>query len=294
MTQTALPSMRQSDYEGMKIPHPSLPEQTRIVSFLDNKCGKIDEAIARQKAAIEKLDEYRKAVITKAVTRGVRGEREVKESGENWIPEIPVDWSIQPMKSVFRFGKGLSITKANLVDVGFPVISYGQIHAKYCKGTTVTYDLLRYVTKDYIDDSSAVYKNDFIFADTSEDLDGCGNCIYIDTDCPIYGGYHTIIARSLRSCDNKYLAYLFKTDIWRMQIRERLTEVKLFSISQKVLRDTKILIPSESEQSEIVAFLDAKCASIESMKTRHEEIIKKLEEYKKSLIFNAVTGKIEC
>lgn len=273
---------------------PPLSEQSRIAVFLDERCGKIDEAITKHKALIEKLDEYRKAVITKAVTKGMRGERKMKESGVVWIKEIPSDWTYKPLKAIFTFGKGLSITKANLVEKGFPVISYGQVHAKYNSGVSVCDELIRYVSKEDICEASLVNKNDLIFADTSEDLEGCGNCVYVDTDYPIYGGYHTIVLNSRSKQNNKFIAYLVKTDDWRFQLRRQLTEVKLYSVSQKVLKDTTVILPTPTEQQEIVAYLDEKCAAIDAAKEHHAQLITKLEEYKKSLIYNAVTGKIEC
>ena len=276
------------------IPVPSPMEQSRIATFLDERCAKIDEAIARHDALIKKLDDYRKAVITEAVTKGVRGKREMKESGVVWIKEIPSDWTYKPLKAIFTFGKGLSITKANLVEKGFPVISYGQVHAKYNSGVSVCDELIRYVSKDDICESSLVKKNDLIFADTSEDLEGCGNCVYVDTDYPIYGGYHTIVLNSRFEQSNKFIAYLVKTDDWRFQLRRQLTEVKLYSVSQKVLKDTTVILPPLTEQQEIVAYLDEKCAAIDAAKERHSQLMAKLEEYKKSLIYYAVTGKIEC
>lgn len=278
----------------MYIPVPSPAEQSRIATFLDERCAKIDEAIARHDALIKKLDDYRKAVITEAVTKGVRGKRGMKESGVVWIKEIPSDWTYKPLKAIFTFGKGLSITKANLVEKGFPVISYGQVHAKYNSGVSVCDELIRYVSKDDICESSLVKKNDLIFADTSEDLEGCGNCVYIDTDYPIYGGYHTIVLNSRSEQSNKFIAYLVKTDDWRFQLRRQLTEVKLYSVSQKVLKNTTVILPTPAEQQEIVAYLDEKCAAIDAAKEHHAQLMAKLEEYKKSLIYYAVTGKIEC
>ena len=279
---------------SLRCQFPPIDVQSRIVSYLDDRCAKIDEAIERHDTLIKKLDEYRKAVITEAVTKGVRGKREMKESGVVWIKEIPFDWTYKPLKAIFTFGKGLSITKANLVEKGFPVISYGQVHAKYNSGVSVCDELIRYVSKDDICESSLVKNNDLIFADTSEDLEGCGNCVYVNTDYPIYGGYHTIVLNSRFEQSNKFIAYLVKTDDWRFQLRRQLTEVKLYSVSQKVLKDTTVILPPLMEQQEIVAYLDEKCAAIDAAKERHAQLMAKLEEYKKSLIYYAVTGKIEC
>lgn len=198
-------------------------------------------------------------------------------------------WSEVPLKFLYSIGKGLSITKANLIESGFPVISYGQVHAKDNQGTTVNPKHIRFVGKEDIDESSLVYKNGFIFADTSEDLDGCGNAVFIDTDNPIYAGYHTVVLNAKDGSDKKYFAYLFRTDEWRYQIRRQLTDVKLYSISQKVLKDTKVLFPPLHEQSRIAAFLDERCAKIDEAVARHKTLIEKLDEYRKAVITKAVT-----
>lgn len=123
--------------------------------------------------------------------------QEMKDSGIPWIGEIPADWELKNIKALFSFGKGLPITKDNLCDSGVPVISYGQIHSKRNSGTHIVKDLIRYVSEEYINSNpdSFAHQGDFIFADTSEDLDGCGNCAYVDVDIPIFAGYHTIILR---------------------------------------------------------------------------------------------------
>lgn len=213
--------------------------------------------------------------------------RKMKESGASWIGKIPENWNIVPLKSKFNFGKGLSITKANLVETGHPVISYGQIHSKKCDGVHITNDLIRYVDDTYLDfPQSLVHSGGFIFADTSEDIDGCGNAIYKEDNTELFAGYHTIVLNPNSPENNKYLAYLFRTNVWRHQIREQLTEVKLYSISQKVLKETSILIPPLSEQHAIVAYLDEKCAAIDESIQKRKEIIEKLEDYKRATIIH--------
>ena len=219
----------------------------------------------------------------------------MKNSGVEWIGEIPDGWEVTPLKKLFSFGKGLPITKENLVEKGLPVISYGQIHSKSNTGTKLQSELLRYVSNSYLDSNpnSLVHSGDFIFADTSEDLEGCGNCCYIDNEIKLFAGYHTIILQSKISKDNKYLAYLFKTDEWRKQLREKLVEVKLYSITQKALKSTSVILPPKSTQQRIASYLDKKCSKIEETIQRQQQVIEKLKAYKQSLITEAVTGKIK-
>ena len=206
-------------------------------------------------------------------------ERKLKDSGIPWIGEIPGHWESGRFKSRFSTRKGLSITKADLTESGIPVISYGQIHSKHNNGTTVTEDIIKYVPQTYLqsDSNALVDKGDFIFADTSEDISGCGNCAYIDCDGEIFGGYHTIIASG--SGNNKYFSYLFLTDAWRSQIRCNVTGIKVFSISQAILANTRLIVPSIAEQEAIAAYLDKKCGEIDELIGVEQQMIFDLESY---------------
>lgn len=215
--------------------------------------------------------------------------REMKDSGVEWIKEIPSTWEIVPLKSLFSFGKGLPITKDNLEDTGIPVISYGQIHAKWNSGVTTHRELLRFVNESYLETNpqSLVRQGDLIMADTSEDREGCGNCAYIDTNETLFAGYHTIILRSIGETDNKYLAYLFLTDPWRSQIRKAVSGVKLFSVSRCILGSVSVIVPDNAD--EIVAYLDDKCAQVNALIANVQAQIEKLKTYKQSVITEVVT-----
>lgn len=181
-----------------------------------------------------------------------------------------------------------------MVEDGLPVVSYGQIHAKYNTRTHLSNDLIRYVPLSYAkgNDSCIVNPNEFIVADTSEDLEGCGNMVFNDSDNRIYAGYHTVIIRQLKYDYPKYLAYLFTSQTWRKQIRSLVNSVKVYSITQSILKRTEILQPSESEQKEIVAYLDKRTKSIDTAIGERTEMIKLLQERKQILINDVVTGKV--
>ena len=216
--------------------------------------------------------------------------RQMKDSGVEWIGEIPQDWAISNIKSKFVFGKGLPITKDNLVSKGSPVISYGQIHSKSNPGTKVTSDLIRYVNEsEWTSYKNAVAtRGNFVFADTSEDYAGCGNCTYIDTDEKIFAGYHTILLKS-KDIDNKYYAYLFLTDGWRKQIREKCAGVKLFSITQRNLKSAIIINPPFDEQQKIADYLDKKCTEIDNAISKTTASIEEYKKLKQAIITKAVT-----
>ena len=281
------------EFRAIEVPLPSLGEQKKIVEFLDEKMNNVDMLIGNVQKQIEKLKAYKQSLITEVVTKGLDSTVPMKDSGVNWVEKVPSTWNVVPLKSIFSFGKGLPITKENLVDDGIPVISYGQIHAKWNTGVTTHERLLRYVDEAYLESnkSALVKKGDLIMADTSEDRDGCGNCAYIDTDETLFAGYHTIILNALNSEDNKYFAYLFLTDHWRSQIRKAVSGVKLFSISRRILGGVSVLVPDNTE--DIVAYLDGKCSQIDRLIAIKQAKIEKLEQYKRSLIYEYVTGKKE-
>lgn len=217
--------------------------------------------------------------------------REMKDSGISLVGKIPQNWEMKRLKYLFKFCKGLPITKDNLIDQGLPVISYGQIHAKTNNGVDVLPHLLRFVDFSYqtFYPLSQVMRGDFVFADTSEDYDGCGNCVYKRNDSLLFAGYHTIIAHSIIESDNRFFSYIFLTDLWRRQIRENVSGVKVFSITQKTLSNSYIILPPLTEQQRIAEFLDRECGKIDGLKADIQAQIDTLEQYKRSIITEAVT-----
>ena len=157
---------------------------------------------------------------------------------EKWLESFPTHWKMCRLKDYTSTNTGITFTKADLVESGNAVLSYGQIHAKNNLTTKINHELIRFIPDSFVTDkqSSKVKEGDFIFADTSEDLNGCGNCIYINEPMDLYAGYHTIILRNKGLSCGKYFAYLFMTDQWRSQIRKRVKSVKLYSVTQGILR----------------------------------------------------------
>ena len=277
----------------IKVPYPDLDTQLLIAEYLKFCCEQIDALIDETKTTIEEYKQWKAAIIEETVTQGLTPNVIMRSSGVEWIEEIPHQWEVSRLKTLFSFGKGLPITKDNLVDEGVPVISYGQIHAKFNTGTSITDELLRYVPETYLDTNadSLVSMGDILVADTSEDKAGCGNCVYVDRNMKLFAGYHTIILKSKSGNNNKFLAYLFKSNAWRSQIRTRVSGVKLFSVSKKILNDVSVILPPKIEQDEIVTYLDKKCGLIDEVIAEKSKMILDLEIYKRSLIYEVVTGK---
>lgn len=217
--------------------------------------------------------------------------RTMKDSGIEWIDEIPLDWTVKPLKWVVKFGKGLPITKDNLIEQGVPVVSYGQIHSKTNNGTHLQDDLIRFVSETYLKSNplSLGKKGDIFFADTSEDYAGIGNAVLVDIDTPIFAGYHTVIVRPDDQSYSRYLAYLFLTDAWRSQLCSRASGIKVFSITQGLLKKTTVILPPAEKAVAMTDYLDRKCSQIDAIITRQQEVIEKLKAYKLSVITEAVT-----
>jgi type I restriction enzyme S subunit len=219
----------------------------------------------------------------------------MKNSGVDWIGDIPSHWDVKRFCNIFKFSKGLGITKEDLMEEGVPCVSYGEVHSKYGFEVRPSKDLLKCVDVDYLKTSpkSLLENGDFVFADTSEDLDGAGNFTYLNGESKIFAGYHTIIARPSKEIFPRYLAYLFSSQAHRNQIREKVKGVKVYSITKSILKDIKVILPTPEEQEAIVKDLDSKVIILEETMRQQAFQIEKLKEYKASLINSAVTGKIK-
>ena len=201
-----------------------------------------------------------------------------------------VGWRQVRLKDCFSYGKGLNITKADLVEDGTPVISYGQIHAKQNDGTHLKGELLRYVPEELAESTpgARLKTGDIVFADTSEDLDGVGNCVVNDVGDGVYAGYHTLVARAKDPRNSKYLSYLFQTDCWREQLRKRACGIKVFSLTQRLLSNVKVVLPPHPEQERITAFLDEKCAAVDKVIEVKRKQLESIAGQRKSLITQSV------
>ena len=254
-----------NELKNQFIPCPSPDEQTAIANYLDTATEKIDAAIAQQQKMIDLLNERKQIIINNAVTKGLNPNAKMKDSGVEWIGEIPEDWEVNKFKNLYKTRTGITFTKAQLVEYGEPVISYGQIHSKDNLCASVNPDLIRYIPSMLTEGNQEALaeRGDFLFADTSEDFEGCGNNIYIDTDSPIYAGYHTILAKCNNNQCGPYLAYLFASTKWRGQIRSMVNGVKVYSITQSIIKNANVILPPLDEQKEIADYIKERVVVID-------------------------------
>lgn len=277
------------------LPVPPVPIQKDIATFLNEKTAQIDQAIDIKKKQIELLKERQQVIIQQAVTKGLDPKVKMRDSGVEWIGEVPEHWEIVRFRNFFKFNRGLNITKENLIDEGIPCVSYGEVHSRFGFEVNPQKHELMCVSNDYLtkNKSSLINKGDIVFADTSEDIEGSGNFTQLVTNDIVFAGYHTIICKPLKSINYRYLAYSLESISYRNQIRKQVKGVKVYSITQSILKNTYIWLPSEREQEEISHYLDQMRSQIKLAIEAEERQIKKLQEYKSSLINSAVTGKIK-
>jgi len=214
-----------------------------------------------------------------------------KDSGVEWLGEIPEEWEIQKVKNIFNFSKGLTITKDNLQEEGIYCVNYGEIHSKYGFEINPAIHALKCVDESYLksDLKSLLNFGDFVFADTSEDIEGSGNFTHLNSNIKTFAGYHTVICRSKNSTNVRFFAYLFDSITYRLQIRKRVKGVKVYSITQGILKDTILWIPPKEEQTLIASFLDEKTTQIDEAISQKEKLIELLKERKQIVINDAVT-----
>lgn len=269
-----------TNYQNMKnisLPIPSFSEQQQIAKYLDWKIGEIDKLIELEKQKIDELKVLRQQFI------------------DNIIESLAYDYI--PFKAIFDLGKGLSITKDNLGLTGVKCINYGEIHGDF-KFSFYSSDnrlkKLEKITGVTISTYANLEYGNFIFADTSEDIDGCGNFTYLEDSIEkVFAGYHTIVGKLKLPLNCRYLAYYFESEKWRKQVRQKVKGVKVFSITQAILKSTKIQLPNHTIQNNIVNVLDNYMNENNKLNNCIDKKINNLIKLKQSLISEVVTGQID-
>lgn len=218
-----------------------------------------------------------------------------KNSSIEWLTEIPEHRTTDRLKNIFSFGTGLSITKKDLLEVGIPCVNYGEIHSKYGFEVNPEIHLLKCVPVEHINTSkkSLLKKGDFLFADTSEDIEGSGNFTYLNSSTKVFAGYHTIVAKPKCKLNNRYVAYLFDSLSFRNQFRSNVVGIKVYSITQGLLNRLQIYFPTTQEQTTIVQYLDTKSQAIDKKINLLSKKADFYKELRKSIINDAVCKGLE-
>ena len=215
----------------------------------------------------------------------------LKNSGVGSLGVIPQHWKISRFRNLFSFDKGLNITKDDLQDAGVPCINYGDVHSRFGFEVNPENNILKCVSEDFlkVNPRSLLRVGDFIFADTSEDIEGSGNFSQLTGGGLVFSGYHTIIARPIGECAKRYLAYMLDSVAFRDQVRCAVKGVKVYSITQSILKNPSIWLPPIAEQELIAGYLDRKLVDVSQAIKIKERQIERLKERKQILIQQAVT-----
>ncbi len=208
-----------------------------------------------------------------------------------WDKFVPPHWEVCRFRQMFSFGRGINITKADLQDEGLPCVTYGDIHSRFGFELKPEVHAVRCVDNEYASNNpgSLLHFGDFIFADTSEDEAGSGNFTYLNSEVPTIAGYHTVVARPRSPESSRFLAYVFDSVPFRAQISSSVYGIKVFSITQSILKNTRFPIPPLDEQTAIVDYLDRRTAEIDTLVADLQSQVEMLDRYKRELIAETVT-----
>ena len=286
---TTFKEIAASTFANFLLPCPPLSQQNEIVTFLDKESSRVDSMLSKTRSSIEEYKKLKQAVITQAVTKGVRGEREMKDSGVEWIGEIPKEWGQTKVKMVASFFNGDRTSRypqpTDFVDNGIAFLTSRNID-----GDEVDLSEVKYITKSKYNSLSGakIQINDIVFC-----LRGSvGKCAINQTlSCGTVASSLATI-RPNRVCP-KYLLYFLLSDIASTQTAVFMNGTCAANLSAENVANYYITLPISTEQKEIAAYLDAKCVEIDRLIAKKEQLVKELESYKKSLIYEVVTGKRE-
>ena len=266
----------------LKILAPSAPEQERIAVFLDAECAEIDAVLEKTRASIEEYKKLKQAVITQAVTKGVRGDRPMKDSGIEWIGEIPAEWDVLNLVAHTSMLTPMRDRPENL-DGPIPWVRIEDFEGKYIESSKAGLGVSMKTVKEM---NLKVYPVGTILCTSSCIM---GKCAIVSRELVSNQRFIGIIPD--RTTDKTYLYYLMTSNAERMNFLS--TGALQANLSRSAFEHLKVQFPPYSEQQEIVAYLDDKCEKIDALIAKKQQYITEIENYKKSLICEYVTGKKE-
>ena len=282
---------RWQEMKRISIVAPSLEEQQKIASFLDRKCAEIDEMIVLQEKIVEELKIYKQSVITEAVTKGLNPDVPMKDSGIEWIGEIPEHWSICRLRNLGDTQNGIS-KGGEFFGSGHPFLSYSDIYKNFSTPNPPS-GLIESSAKER--EQYSVLRGDVFFTRTSETIEEIGissTCLEtINNAC--FAGFLIRFRPRTNHLHEGFSKYYFRSNIHRGYFVKEMNLVIRASLSQDLLKSLPVLLPTTEEQKLISAFLDKRCTEIDNLISIKLSKIDSLKEYKKSIIYEYVTGKKE-
>lgn len=288
---------RWAEMKRISIVVPPFPEQQAIADFLDKKCGEIDEMVSLQEKIVEELKAYKQSVITEAVCKGLNPDVPIKDSGIEWIGQIPEGWKTDRLKSLgFLYG-GLSGKAGDDFNVDEEkdkyalFIPFTNIWNNYFIDTTKLYK----VKVEEGETQNEVVKDDILFLMSSEDYDGLGKPSLLRDNVPQL--YLNSFCKGFRITSKSvfptYLLYLLSCEPIRNVVMSMGNGFIRVNLRADKLGTCPVLLPPIEEQQAIADYLDTKCAEIDTLISLKQSKIDALKEYKKSIIYEYITGKKE-
>lgn len=285
-------STKWSNMKRIYIPVPPLCKQYHIADYLDRKCSQIDSIIAKQQEVIEKLKEYKLSLITEAVTKGLNPDVPMKDSGIEWIGKIPEHWNIIKLARIINSTQN-GLTRRNLDKSDGQIVlklknisANGEISYEYQNRIELTEkELNTYSLSD----------GDFLFVRVNGSKSLVGKCaVFHSIGETVAYNDHIIRVKISNYCIERFLLYYLLSSSGKTEIDlHTSTAAGQYTISGEGLRDVYLTLPLKDEQKQIVNYLDNKCEQIDFTIIKKQKLIEKLTDYKKSLIYEVVTGKKE-
>ena len=264
-----------NEMKWLKILSPPLDEQKRIATFLDGECARIDSVIEKTRASIVEYKKLKQAIITRAVTKGIRPARTMKDSGVEWLGEIPTDWEVIKLKYISRFMQ----TKYSKEDGKLNYIGLENIvswNGKFIETDSV-YD---------IEQSLICETGDILFGKLRPYLAK----VYLNTNKQCCSGEFAVIRIDDSMC-RPFFFYQLISHGFIFMVDRSTYGTKMPRANADFIKNICVVVPPMEEQKEIAKYLDEKTAAIDLLVEKKEQLLTELERLKKSLIFEYVTGK---
>jgi len=285
-------SLRRPMFENFPVAVPPKETQDRIAVFLDEKTAEIDSIITKKERLVELLEEKKNTLLNEAVTKGLNSNISMKNSGIEWIGEIPYHWNLKPLGFLGSCQNGVS-KSGDYFGEGYPFVNYVDIYKNYELPKSV--DGLAQSTKEDREVYS-VLKGDVFFTRTSETIDEIGiasTCLQTIKNAVFSGFTIRFRPNDLEELFPGFSKYFFRSNYVRVSLIKEMNLVTRASLSQTLLKSLIVLLPPIDEQKNISFELDKVFNKIELLKDKISLQIEKLQEYRQSLISETVTGKLD-
>lgn len=280
---STVPSINNNKLLNFFVPNPNINDQHRIAAFLDRKCAEIDSVIADTQKTIEEYKALKQSIITEAVTKGVRGERKMKDSGVEWIGDVPEEWEVTRIKNLFAYRNernSLPLEDVNLISL---YTDKGVVQHSDLEETTGN-------KASNADGYKLVYENDIVVNIILCWMGAIGRSAYNGVTSPAYDVY-----APKAGTFSHFYHYYFRTQGFSgdcYKVGRGIMAMRWRTYSDQ-FRALSVIYPSVREQIEIVTYLDRKCAEIDRLIAAKQQLLTELEAYRKSVIYEYVTGKKE-